>query len=156
MCPRASQFGDTVHLIKFTRAGNDLQAAVKDTHLDAVRTVVENAGLQWKLQTGACVLLYPNQYNSVLTALKSFQLWPHHVLINEAFLPLLLNAIQKLPSRANVKPGVMLPEALVGDDDGSVAIVEKTFFNFEPRQLAHAVSVTQSFADARHGMNPRR
>jgi len=156
MRSRASQFGDTVYLIKFTRAGRDLQAAVASAELESIRNEASGAGFEFKLPCGAHVLLYPNQYTSIQTVVKLEDLRPHHVLINEAFLPLLLSSVQKLPSRSNVRPTSIRPAALVGDDNLEVAIVKKTFIDFESRLLTGAASVAQSATDVRHGANPRR
>jgi len=152
-------FGDTVYMLSFTRAGRSLQTAVEGSELETVRAAILEAGHTWKLQSGAKVLLYRNQYSTIHNALDLQGLRPHHVLIADAFLPLLLTEIRKLPSRANVRPSLLQPAALVADEqeeEQSIAIVKRTFYNLVPANLVRAESVTQSVHDARDGTNPRR
>mmetsp|Transcript_3550 Transcript_3550/g.6878 ORF Transcript_3550/g.6878 Transcript_3550/m.6878 type:complete len:143 (-) Transcript_3550:134-562(-) len=129
---------------------------MEGSELETVRTAAQQAGFEWKHPSGAAILLYPNQYESILSGLSLHELRPHHVLITEAFLPLLFNEICKIPSRANIRPSSLRPVALASDDDKDVAIVEKTFYNFDPALLHDTASVTQSLTDARHGVNHRR
>jgi hypothetical protein len=156
--PQASIFCDAVYLVSFTRAGRSLQAAVEGSELETVRASIVEAGHTWKLPSGASVLLYAHQYTTVSSVLDMQDMPPHHVVISEAFLPLLLSEIKKLPSRTNVRPSFVRPAALVADEGEFVAIVEKTFYNFQPSRLTGAASVTQSLQDARaqRGANPRR
>jgi len=155
-------FGDAVYLLSFTRAGRTLQAAVGGLELETVRAAIVEAGQSWKLPSGASVLLYPTQYSTIHQALDLQDLRPHHVLITDAFLPLLLTEIRKLPSRANVRPSLLRPAALVMDEqeeeeqEQSIAIVKRTFYHLVPANLLSAESVTQSVHDARDGLNPRR
>merc|ERR1711920_79284 len=146
-------FGDTVYLLSFTRAGRSLQTAVEGSELETVRAAILEAGHTWKLRSGATVLLYPNQYSTIHNALDLQGLRPHHVLLADAFLPLLLTEIRKLPSRANVRPSLLQPAALVEDEheeEQSIAIVKRTFYNLVPANLVRAESVTQSVYGARN------
>jgi len=156
--PQATVFGDAVYLVSFTRAGRSLQAAVEGSELETVRASIHDAGHTWRLQSGASVLLYAHQFTTLSSAVDMQYMRPHHVLISEAFLPLFLSEIRKLPSKANVRPSLVRAAALVADEGEYVAIVEKTFYNLVPARLTGAASVTQSLYDARahHGTNPRR
>ena len=56
------------------------------------------------------------------------------MVVNEAFLPLLYDAILKLPARADVRPCSKCPLTLVQEGGRRVvAMVERTFINTEAR-----------------------
>lgn len=78
-------------------------------------------------------------------------------MIVEAFIPLLMQEIAKLPCKANTKPSSSTMLALIGDTEAQDAIiVEKTFLNTLPKKKRRAESVTASSSEAHHVMNPRR
>jgi len=146
---------DKVHLVKFTRAGKALQIALHGRELEQVRAHMEEAGHSCHLKhSGASVFLYPDHYDRILKVVPLQTLRPHHVLIADAFLPLLKDEVNKLPSRAKVRPNSVQPFALVDED--VIIVVEKTFYNAEARDRRRAESVTQSSTDAHYGTNPRR
>lgn len=152
----ATEFGDTVFLVKLSRVCPGVHAALRGPELEPIRAEASAGGHCWKLPGGAHVLLYPNQYEGVLKVLREETLRPHHVLITEAFLPLLYHAIAKLPARADVRPSSKRPWTLVDDDGEIVAMVEKTFLNTQARPRRGSGSVVQSERRARDGANPRR
>jgi len=65
--PRASEFGDKIHVVTFSRCGHQLQDALhKGTELEEVRAAAMAAGHVCRLASGASVFVYPNQYSSIL------------------------------------------------------------------------------------------
>merc|ERR1711870_197897 len=106
-----TEYGDIVYIVKFTRCVQELQAALhNDRELEPIRAAAWQAGQSCKLSSsGASAFVYPQQYASILSVLQGCELRAHHVLIAEAFLPLLFAAISKIPSKKKVRPSCVTP-----------------------------------------------
>jgi len=155
--PRSSDYGDVVYLVKFTRCGKVLEDALhKGRELETVRAAAADAHQSCKLRSGASIFVYPNQYQSIMCTLSDADLRPHHVLVSEAFLPLIYLELTKLPSRANVRPGRSQPYALVDHDGETICLVERCFFNSPRWQMRNPRSVAQSSSEVHHITNHRR
>lgn len=157
--PQETEYGDVVHLVKLTRCGPELQTSLhKGTELETIRAAAREAGHSCQLPlSGASIFVYPQQYASIMSVLRGGELRAHHVVIAEAFLPLLFEAISKLPSKKKVRPSSVKPFAVVdGESQEEICVVQRTFFNMSPPRLHGFASVTQSDAAADHSPNPRR
>merc|ERR1711920_1087923 len=78
------------------------------------------------LSSGARVFVHPDQYDKVLGALSLHKLRPHHVVVSEAFLPLVCEDIGALPSKANIEERFCQPVVMVGGS-GDVVSMNRTF-----------------------------
>lgn len=126
--PKPSNFGDTVHLLRLTRAPDELRQALHHgPELESVRVQAQVAGHSCYLRSGASIFLYPQQYAAFRDVVHSLQFKPHFVVVNEAFLPMVLQAIRSIPSKANVRPRGTCFVALVDDEGHEVCAVERTF-----------------------------
>merc|ERR1712008_237148 len=97
---------------------------------------------------GASMFLYPDQYVSILSIMSGMDLRPHHVVVTEAFLPLLYSEISAIPSKRTMRPSSVQSFALVDGDNGeSVCVVEHGFYNSTPRHFLPSSSVTQSTSE---------
>lgn len=155
MC-RSTEFGDRIYLVKVTRSGENLTNALHNGRdLEEVRAAAFDMRQSCKLPSGASIFVYPNQYQTIRSAISQFSLRPHHVLVAEAFLPLLLNAVASIPCRRKVKVSNSEPIAWVDDQGFEVAVVERTFLNVRSTCLNNVDDVTRSTSQARYIANPR-
>lgn len=158
--PRRSDCGETVFIVKFNRCGEELRSVLHNgPELEPVRASATTAGHSCSLKSGASMFLYPEQYPGILAVLPDVDLRPHHVVVSEAFLPLLFAEIAAIPSKRKMRPSSIMPYAIVeGDSAEVVCKVERTFMCGQPRQLAMPSSVTQSTSEAppNHVLNVRR
>lgn len=147
---------DKILLLKVSRCGPALQEALHNgRYLDELRTTMAAKGLPCKLPCGASVFVYPNQYDQIFSVLPKHDLRPHHILVNEAFLPLVFEALGNLPSKLNVHPREKKMLAYVPDHtEATPFVVEKTFINTCPRRLSD--TITQSTSEFHRAPNPRR
>jgi len=154
--PKASDFGDHIVLLKFSRCGKPLMDALhRGRELEQVREVAAQAGHSCLLKSGASIFVYPQQYKSIIQVIDEQTLRPHHVIVSEPFLPLIYCETSKLRSKDNMRPKAF-PYAIVsGDDDGPIYTLEATFLS-EPHQLHAPGSTTQSESQAHRVANPRR
>merc|ERR1712232_1171300 len=116
--PRPSDFGARIHLLSSTRAGDELRRALQEgRELEQVRTAAAEHGQTCYLKnSGASIFVYPNEYASILSRINRCALKPHHVIVSEAFLPLVYNEIAQIPSRSNIKPRSLKTLALIDND----------------------------------------
>jgi len=125
---RPSNFGDAVHILQVTRAPYELRHALHHgRELESIRMQFEEAGHSCILGSGGSIFLYPQQYTAVQAIVSQMQLKPHFLVVNEAFLPLVLEAIRSIPPKANVRPRCACFLALVDDEGHEVCVVENTF-----------------------------
>merc|ERR1712232_922547 len=127
-----------------TRCGKELRKAL-DTgdELETVRAAAKEAGHECHLRSGARIFVYPEQYRSILAVLPDTELRAHHVVICEAFLPLLYKDIAKIPSKCNVRPSQEKLFALVDHSSAeTVCVVVRTFCSTTNPQFRSAASVS--------------
>lgn len=154
---RPTEFGDKICLVKVTRSGGSLENALHNGHdLEEVRAVASDRQQSCKLPSGASIFVYPNQYHAILAAIDHLSLRPHHVVIADAFVPSLLNAIATIPCRNKVKVSKLEPVAWIDDHGLEIAVVERTFLNVKSTCLEKCEAVTQSTSQARNVPNHRR
>lgn len=126
---KPSSFGDTVHILQVTRAPNELgQVLHYGRELESVRRQSQEAGHSCVLDSGGSIFLYPQQYAVMQAIVRNLHLKPHFLVVNEAFLPLVLEAIRSVPSKANVRPRRASFLALVDDDGHEVCVVKHSFY----------------------------
>eukprot|EP00929_Paragymnodinium_shiwhaense_P107485 TRINITY_DN73601_c0_g1_i1.p1 TRINITY_DN73601_c0_g1~~TRINITY_DN73601_c0_g1_i1.p1 ORF type:complete len:607 (+),score=52.16 TRINITY_DN73601_c0_g1_i1:28-1821(+) len=146
-----SEYGEKIFVVKFNRCGRQLQEALHTgPQLETVRAAAKTAGHPCVLRSGASVFLYPEQYPSVLAVLN-MQLRAHHVVVCEAFLPLLYSDISVIPAKQKVRPTSLKVFGIVCDETGEtgeICVVERGFYNDAPRQLLRCDTVTQSTSEA--------
>jgi len=147
--PRAVEFGDRIFVVRFTRSGGSLERAMHHGgQLEPVRTAAAQRGQHCRItHCGASIFVYPNQYDGVQFALKQIDLRSHHVVINEAFLPLLFCEVGSIPCRAKVRPAIPTLLALIDDDGSLVCTIEHTFFfcqSYRPTYEVRAKSASQA------------
>lgn len=156
--PWPTEYGDKILLLKLTRCGQKVQDALqREASLELVHAHASQAGHNCRLPSGASMYVYANQYSIIKSVLPESRLKPHHIVVAEAFLPFVVNAIKGLPSRSNVRVNSSSPLAIVeGEHANNICVVEKTFYNTLPREFRSQESVTQSTSDVHHVTNPRR
>jgi len=153
-----SAVGETVYLLQCTRGGGKLHSALDHGRaLDSVRTTAASFGQSWALGSGtrgsgARIFVHPDQYDEVLRTLSLHKLRPHHVIVSEAFLPLVYEDLTALPSKANIRKRFLQPLALV-TAAGDVVPVQRTFLHSSPNR--NCETATQSDSQAWHLANPR-
>jgi len=126
---RPSNFGDKVHILQVTRAPNEFRQALHyGRELESVRTQSREAGHSCVLDAGGSIFLYPQQYAAMQAIVHNLRLKPHFLVVNEAFLPLVLEAIRSIPSKANVRPRRASFLALVDDEGHEVCLVKHSFY----------------------------
>eukprot|EP00929_Paragymnodinium_shiwhaense_P120041 TRINITY_DN91945_c0_g1_i1.p1 TRINITY_DN91945_c0_g1~~TRINITY_DN91945_c0_g1_i1.p1 ORF type:complete len:463 (-),score=42.71 TRINITY_DN91945_c0_g1_i1:400-1737(-) len=149
---------EKVLLLRMTRNPPQLENVLHfGPELETIRNAMREAGCQCLLPSGASIFVHPAQYTASRRAVASVQLRPYHIVVAEAFAPLVLDALRAVPSRRNVR---LREHEVVAYLDNSMEgiiniIVERTFLNI-PRALRGADSVTQSTTEAHGGRNPRR
>merc|ERR1712137_928896 len=106
------------------------QALQTSRSLEPVRWEMELHSFNCQIEPpGAHIFVNPEQYVQVLSWCRGFPLRTHHVIISEAFQPLLNEALQEIPSRRHVRIRNARPAVIVGHDDGDGAVfVERTFY----------------------------
>merc|ERR1712032_1584264 len=103
------------------------------------------------------IFVYPDQYQSILAVLPDIELRAHHVVVCEAFLPLLYKEITTIPSKRNVRPSQQNLFALVDHNSAeTVCVVARTFCNTMNPMYCPAASVSQSTSELHNVRNPRR
>lgn len=123
--------------------------------LEPARAALEHANCRWHLPGGAKVFVFPEQFAAVSAALARHTLRAHHVVVAEAFEPLVHEAVRRLPCRSSVVLREAEPLAFLSNE-GDVVVVNRTFVHIA--QAMHtSQSVIQSTTEAHHGgLNPRR
>jgi len=147
---RPSEYGEVIFVVKFNRVGKQLRSVLQEgPGLETVRAA-KAAGHSCKhARSGASIFLYPAQYPSVLAVLSGMALRPHHVVISEAFLPVLESETSAIPSKQKMRPRSSQTFALVnGETEESICVVEHGFYNAAPRRFTTPDSVTQSTSEA--------
>merc|ERR1712087_166117 len=101
-------------MVGMSRCRVDTTLAVlhEGPELEPVRASATEAGHSCSLKSGARMFLYPEQYPSILSILPDVDLRPHHVLVSEAFLPLLFAEVRAIPSSRKMRPSSIVPYAL--------------------------------------------
>jgi len=95
---RASEYGDKILLLKLTRCNRELQKALHEgRELECLRAEATSQGKTCFLRSGASIFVYPEEYDRIISALRGTELRAHHILVFEAFLPLVFEAIGRLP-----------------------------------------------------------
>jgi len=112
--------------------------------LESIRMQSEEAGHSCVLGSGGSIFLYPQQYTAVQAVVRRLQLKPHFLVVNEAFLPLKLQAFRSIPSKANVLPRPACFLALVDDEGNEVCVVEKHSVSGSLQQLYRMLSQSVS------------
>lgn len=107
--------------------------------LEGVRMEAKEAGHSCLLGSGGSIFLYPQQYAAISKIVSNLQLKPHVLVVNEAFLPLVLEAIRGIPSAANVRPRRTSFLALIDDDGHDVCAVERTFYFRMPSEFVQNI-----------------
>lgn len=150
---RPSSFGETIHIVGFTRGGTQLKQALHEgRELEVVRMAAEEHGQSCILAFGASIFAHPNQYKHILLVVGQHTLKPHQVITSEAFLPLVYQAVASIPFRSNVRPNFSKVMALIdGDNSETVCTVERTFINGTPHRHRDVKAVTKSTSQA-HGI----
>mmetsp|Transcript_110383 Transcript_110383/g.235744 ORF Transcript_110383/g.235744 Transcript_110383/m.235744 type:complete len:428 (-) Transcript_110383:322-1605(-) len=156
--PKSSEYGDIILIVRLTRCGKEVRKVLHEgSELELIRAYAEEEGYSCRMSSGASIFVYPNQYRTILQVLPDTDLRPHHVVVSEAFLPLICEAISSLPSKLNVRPSSTRTFALVeGENAEEIVVVERSFFNSKPYIFQKAQSVTQSDSAAHHVMDCRR
>ena len=150
-------FGETVYLFECTGGGGKLHGALDHGRaLDSVRVTMGLFDKSWILRSGARALVHPDQYEKFLRALSLHKLRPHHVVVSEAFLPLVNEDVAALRSKANIRMRSVQPVAMVGGA-GDVATVQRTFLGDFAQMSQHRSRemATQSDSQAHHIPNSR-
>lgn len=148
---RPSDFGEVVFIVKFSRCGDKFKSALHESEtLETVRSAMKSVGHPCFLErTGASIFVYPAQYVSIMEILPKIDLRPHHVVVSDAFLPLVYSAIATISSKHKIKPSSLQPFALVdGETDEVFCMVERGFYNACPQRCCGASVVTQSTSEA--------
>lgn len=116
---------------------------------------MEEHSCAWKVDPpGALVFTYPAQYHEVRRQLKHIKLRTHHVVISEAFMPLLRETIRRLPSKMHVRMRTTNRLAIIPDDSTLGAVRMANTY------ISHLMSnveriVTQSAPADSYDANPR-
>lgn len=147
---------DKIFVVRFSRSARDIFPAKLHTgqELETVRAAAAQHCQSCTLKSGASIFVYPSQYDSIVPVLKDYTLRSHHVVVAEAFLPLIYHEVINIPSKSNVKPIDWKLAALADDED--VCVVERSFLNSAPHRHARAEDVTQSTSEIHHCPNARR
>jgi len=172
---------EQVFLFKFTRMPKDFVAALDkelDLRLADLRKELDERGLPYRLQGKARVLVWPNQYQTVMDEIREqgIELETSSVIILESLMPVLEDIVSSAPSKRNVRvkngrkraiasvasrvPGPCSSnandqEAPDFDDWARFLIVEKTFLTaVRVRDISD--DVTKSTTQAHGGLNHRR
>merc|ERR1712232_427905 len=116
--------------------------------LETVRSAARMAGHPCRLRSGASMFLYPDQYPSVLSTLRGVELRPHHIVVAQAFLPILVAAISQIPSKHKIRVDEKKKRQLaeIDEDSGDVFVIARGFYD-APRLLRAVDSVTQSTSE---------
>merc|ERR1711971_778925 len=137
---------EKIFIVKFSRSVKDLFPAKLHTGelLETVRAAASKNCQPCRLKSGASIFVYPGQYCSVTFVLKDYTLKSHHVVVSDAFLPLIYDEVSKIPSKSNIKPIGSSLLAYVDDEHVTqICTIERTFVNSMPRELCDARSVSQ-------------
>jgi len=140
--PRSSEFGEKIFVLRWSRHPRELAIALRQNPLlEPIRAAAIVAGHTCDHATGAMILLYPDQYKTVLKLISGLGLRPYHTVVNEAFRPLVEDAAMQLRSKANIRlrghrPLAILPNT---DDSDEILVVENSFLD-----LVHVPAVARS------------
>jgi len=148
---------EKIIIVKFSRSVQDLFPKCLHTgqELEPVRAAAKEHGQTCILNSGASIFVYPNQYMGITSTLKNFELRRHHVVVSDAFLPLVYNEIIKIPSKSNIKPVDWKLFAIFDDETELLCVVERTFYK-AVSPLCNSDGVTQSTSEAHGYPNIRR
>jgi len=97
---------ERIVLLQFNRHDKLFEAALSDdVKLAACKTVLQQAGFPWKLETGTMVFVQPWQYAESVSALRveCAKLRPWHILVSESLEPAVQAALDSLPCRAGAR-----------------------------------------------------
>lgn len=155
------QFGDPcdrIFIVRFSRSVKDLFPARLHTgrELEPVRAAAKEHDQECLLKSGASIFVYPTQYGSIKSVLQEHTLRRHHVVVAEAFLPLIYQEIIQIPSKSNIKPVGWKLLSLVDDEQEMVCVVEHGFLRVVPSKQDNREEVTQSTSEVHGCPNVRR
>ncbi|CAE8589077.1 unnamed protein product [Polarella glacialis] len=153
---RALEYGEALYLVCMSRVTEQFcQVLQRGGEFDQVRVEMERHRFAWQIEPpGAFVFTHPDQYQEAIRLVRKIRLKSHHVVICQSFMPLLREALSRLPSKMHVRQRSLDEIALIPDDGmGGAVIVKKTF-------ICHQVSAveqvaTQSAPAASRDKNPR-
>lgn len=155
--PCAEQTFDSILLLRFTRHPNEFERCLHEgPELEPVRASLKEADLSPRLACGASIFVYPEEYAAAKRAIAKESLRPFHIVVSQAFFPLVREAVSSLASRLDVRLRSAQTIAYTsGHSSDDFVVVEKTFLGI-PRMLREPGSVVQSTAEAHGAPNPRR
>ncbi|CAE7586965.1 Herc4 [Symbiodinium natans] len=155
-----------VVLLELSRAPPELNRVLEASDaLQPIREALALEGFEWRLPSGAKVFMDPSHFRTFRQLDRNAQLpqlRPWHVLVTEDHEDLVMEAVQQLPSKLQVRHKKRVTVAYAGEpEDPNMIWVSRTFFHIPSVQVALPNSVVQSTTEARtnhgnHGPNPRR
>jgi len=144
-----------VYLLRLKRNPRELETAIHEgPELEPVRDAMTRVGFSSRLPSGAAMLVEPDHYETVRHMLATISLRPYHIIVQETFYPLLIEAISHVRSRAGARVTDSRMLGYVGPDDAFV--IENTFFSGTPSPMRNPQSVVQSTTAVHGAVNPRR
>jgi len=123
-------YGDKILVLNLSRVIPECFEALGTSRaLEQVRWQMGINSCKWQIEpSGAHVFVYSAQYEQVLSWCKGFDLRAHHVIISEAFQPLLKEALRAIPSKRHVRTRSAHPALIVGHNAGDDAVVVQLTF----------------------------
>lgn len=129
-----------------------VSSLMHDESLREVRETLDRARLPFRLESGAFVVLSPDQHPLAMRAVRGRRLTASHVIVSEQLEPVVRAAVDSSTShRDNVRVRHVQDLGFAGEEP---LVVERTFLSI-PRPSHNAQSVAHSTAVAHGVMNPR-
>lgn len=148
-----------VYLLRLTRNPTELRERLHaGDELETVRAALNADGYDTRLPSGASIFVEPSHYATIRLVTSRVELLPHHVVVSQALFPLVLEAVEAMPSRRDVRIRSAQTLALVDNQTvglGDTVVVERTFLDIL-RPSREPQSVIQSTSEVHGVPNPRR
>eukprot|EP00930_Biecheleria_cincta_P057462 TRINITY_DN43396_c0_g1_i1.p1 TRINITY_DN43396_c0_g1~~TRINITY_DN43396_c0_g1_i1.p1 ORF type:complete len:450 (-),score=43.15 TRINITY_DN43396_c0_g1_i1:431-1747(-) len=144
---------DTVHLLRTSRNPKELDDALqRGRKTEEVRAALEYCGCATRLPSGAHMFVHPDLYAATKNAVAKMHLRPYHIIVSASLKFLVMEVINELPSRANVRVSSEVDIAYVRA--GQFHILKNTFVDDAPVQR-RPESVSHSTSRIHRAPNPR-
>lgn len=144
---------DKVQILVTKRNPSELEEALqKGRKLEEVRAMIEDQSGPTRLPSGAHIFVHPNLYVATKNAVARMHLRPYHIIVSESFKWLVMEVINELPSRTNVK--VTSEEDIAYVSAGQFHVVKNTFIDEAPVQR-RPDSVANSTSKIHKAPSPR-
>merc|ERR1712194_604701 len=96
---------EKIFLVKISRHKRQLGDTLYRSHeLESIRDVILKSGNHYRHSSGAWIFVYPEHFRAVLQEAENLSLRPFHIIVTEAWKPLVYDIVAQIRSRLHMYP----------------------------------------------------